>query len=130
MIKLLHTSDWHLGKIIYGRSLLDDQRRFIFDFFLPLVAEEKPDAVIIAGDIYDKKIAPPDAIRLFDDALTALCLDCKTRVFIISGNHDSGDRMAIGGALLSKIGLHISLRLQPPEPVTVEKDGKNVDNLE
>ena len=64
MIKLLHTSDWHLGKIIYGRSLLDDQRRFIFDFFLPLVAEEKPDAVIIAGDIYDKKIAPPDAIRL------------------------------------------------------------------
>ena len=65
-MKFIHTSDWHLGKMIYGRSLLEDQEYFIKQVFLPAVDREQPDFVILAGDIYDRQIAPVEAIRLFD----------------------------------------------------------------
>ena len=63
-MKILHTSDWHLGKMIYGRSLLQDQAHFIKEIFLPTVQKEQPDCVILAGDIFDRQIAPVEAIRM------------------------------------------------------------------
>ena len=67
-MKLLHTADWHLGRMLYGKSLLEDQEYFIRESFLPAVREHRPDLVILAGDIYDRPIAPAAAIRLFDEA--------------------------------------------------------------
>ena len=74
-MKLLHTADWHLGRILYGRSLIEDQRHFIDHFLFPLIDAEKPDGVLLSGDIFDRQIAPVEAIRLFDDFVTRLCLD-------------------------------------------------------
>ena len=71
-MKFLHTSDWHLGRMLYGRSLLPDQQHFIREQFLPLAEREKPDAVLLAGDVYDRSVAPAGAIALFDEALTRL----------------------------------------------------------
>lgn len=71
-MKILHTSDWHLGKMIYGRSLLQDQAHFIKEIFLPTVQKEQPDCVILAGDIFDRQIAPVEAIRMFDEVLTEM----------------------------------------------------------
>ena len=65
-MRLIHTSDWHLGRILYKKSLLEDQRFFIYDFFLPALDELSPDAVMISGDIFDRQIAPTEAIALFD----------------------------------------------------------------
>ena len=72
MMKILHTSDWHLGKMIYGRSLLQDQAHFLKEIFLPTVQKEQPDCVILAGDIFDRQIAPVEAIRMFDKVLTEM----------------------------------------------------------
>ena len=65
-MKILHTSDWHLGKMLYGRSLLEDQSYFINRVFLPLMEQEHPDLILLAGDVFDRQIAPVEAIRLFD----------------------------------------------------------------
>ena len=71
-MKLFHTSDWHLGRMLYGRSLLQDQQWFLEQVFLPAVERERPACVLIAGDIYDRQIAPTEAIRLFDATLSRL----------------------------------------------------------
>ena len=70
-MKFIHTSDWHLGRMLYGRSLLPDQEHFIENTLLPLVDREQPDGVILAGDIYDRSVAPAAAIRLFDRTVGA-----------------------------------------------------------
>lgn len=128
MIKLIHTSDWHLGKIIYGRSLLEDQKAFLYNFFIPLIRREKPDAVIISGDIYDRKIAPSSAIRLFDDILTYISLELKTKIILISGNHDGSDRLSVGNQLLSRLGVHIINRLDNDiAPVVIANDSDTAD---
>lgn len=71
-MKLFHTSDWHLGRMLYGRSLLEDQRWFLQQVFLPAVERERPACVLIAGDVYDRQIAPVEAIQL----LTKPCWGC------------------------------------------------------
>src|SRR5699024_10281013 len=88
-MKLIHLSDLHLGKRLCGFSLLDDQA-YILDELLDLVREEAPDAVLIAGDIYDKPVPPAEAVALFDDFLVRLAA-CGAQVLLISGNHDSAE---------------------------------------
>ncbi len=128
MIKRLHTSDWHLGRIIYGRSLLNDQEYFINNFFLPYIKDYKPDAIIIAGDIYDRKIAPSQAIRLFDNTITEICLECNTQLIIISGNHDGADRLTLGSKLLSNMGVHFISRIpETPEPIVINNQNECVN---
>ena len=81
-MKLVHTADWHLGKYLYGRSLLPDQEYFVREQFLPFLREERPDLVILAGDVFDRAIAPSGALRLFDSFLSGEIgrASCRERV--------------------------------------------------
>ena len=98
-MQLLHIADLHFGRLLYGRSLMDDQRHFVRQSLLPALDEYKPDALLIAGDLYDRQIASVDAIHLFDELIDALC-ERSIPAVIISGNHDSPDRIAVGKACL------------------------------
>ena len=102
-MKLIHLSDLHLGKRIYGYSMIEDQK-YILEQILDIVEKEKPDGIILAGDLYDKSIPPAEAVRLFDWFLNCLA-DRKVSVFAISGNHDSAERVAFGAGLMS--GRHV-----------------------
>ena len=105
-MKLLHTSDLHLGKRVYEYSMLEDQE-YILKRIINIVDEEKPDGVIIAGDVYDKSVPSAEAVQLFDDFLVQLAKR-GTEVFVISGNHDSPERIAFGGRLMNGSGIHMS----------------------
>lgn len=121
---IYHTSDWHLGRMLYGRSLLEDQTYFLEQIFLPHVEREKPAAVILAGDIYDRQVASVEAIRLFDRTLDRLVkLGCK--VLAVSGNHDGAGRIAIMKSALRQSGIYLATELEDAfEPVLLEEDGQ------
>jgi len=105
-MKLMHLSDLHLGKRVNEFSMLEDQK-YILDKIADIVSAEKPEAVLIAGDIYDKTIPPAEAVELFDDFLVRLS-KLGTQIFIISGNHDSAERIAFGARLMEGSGVHLS----------------------
>ena len=123
-MKLLHLADLHLGKILHGYSLLDDQS-YILSQITEIAETEKPDVVLIAGDVYDKSIAPAEAVRLFDTFLQGLH-DRHIPVCIISGNHDSADRLAFGAGLMAQSGVYFSpVYNGTTEPIVFEdKHGK------
>ncbi|WP_338747642.1 exonuclease SbcCD subunit D [Janibacter alittae] len=104
-MKLLHTSDWHLGRSFHGVGLLDAQAEFV-DHLVTTVRDESVDAVLVAGDVYDRALPPPDAVRLLSEAVTRL-IDAGSQVIISSGNHDSAIRLGFASDLLSRAGLHI-----------------------
>ena len=105
-MKLIHLSDLHLGKRVNGFSMLEDQA-FILRRILQVIDDEQPRAVLIAGDIYDKSVPPAEAVSLFDDFLVQLSRR-SVQVFVISGNHDSAERIAFGGRLMDASGIHMS----------------------
>ena len=105
-MKFIHLSDLHLGKRVNGFSMLEDQRD-ILKKLLELAAAEQPDGVLIAGDVYDRPAPPADAVELFDAFLVRLAGLCG-RVFVISGNHDSPERLAFGGRLMAPAGVHMA----------------------
>ena len=105
-MKFIHISDLHLGKRIYEYSLLEEQAQ-ILNQIIEITDSEKPDGVLIAGDVYDKPIPPAEAVKLFDDFLVRLS-QRKTEVFVISGNHDSPERIAFGARIMSAGGIHLS----------------------
>ncbi len=105
-MKILHTSDWHIGKVVNDFSLIEDQK-FFLDSLCALISEEKPDVLLISGDLYDRSIPPTDAVKLLDETLTKIIFDLKTPVFAISGNHDSSARLSFGTSLFEKQGLVI-----------------------
>ena len=105
-MKLMHLSDLHLGKRVNGFSQIPDQK-YILTEILDLAGIQQPDAVLIAGDVYDKSVPSAEAVELFDWFLTELSrLD--TDIFIISGNHDSAERIAFGAGLLSSARVYVS----------------------
>ena len=104
-MKLLHLSDLHLGKRLNEYPLIEDQK-YILEQILQLVAKEQPDAVLLAGDIYDKSIPTTEAVQLCDDFLTKLA-SAKVPVCMISGNHDSAERLDFGARLLQHSGVHV-----------------------
>ncbi|GFN30831.1 exonuclease SbcCD subunit D [Paenibacillus xylaniclasticus] len=110
-MKLFHTADWHLGKLVQGVYMTDDQR-YVLEQFVQAVAEEKPDAVIIAGDLYDRAIPPTEAVELLDELLRKLVIELETPVLAIAGNHDSPDRLDFGTRLMESRGLHLAGRLR------------------
>lgn len=97
-MKFIHLSDLHIGKRVNGFSMLEDQK-YILDQILMIAEDEMPDGVLIAGDIYDKPVPPAEAVQVFDAFLTGLA-DRNLPVFVISGNHDSPERLAFGGQLM------------------------------
>lgn len=105
-MKLIHLSDLHLGKRVNGFSMIEDQR-YILNEILDIVDKEAPDAVLIAGDVYDRSIPTEEAVDLFDDFLVKLS-QRSLDVCIISGNHDSEERVAFGGRLMEASGVHFA----------------------
>ena len=105
-MKLIHLSDLHLGKRLNDFSLIDDQA-YILQRIMEVIDSESPDGVLIAGDVYDKTVPSSEAIRLFDSFLTKLS-EKGIPTFIISGNHDSAERMSFGARLMGVSGVHIS----------------------
>lgn len=105
-MKFIHLSDLHLGKSVNGFSLIEDQR-YILIKILNVIDEEEPDGVLIAGDVYDKSIPSVEAVKLFDDFLGRLAKR-GLQVFIISGNHDSPERLSFAAGLIGQSGIHIS----------------------
>lgn len=104
-MKFLHLSDLHIGKRINGISLYADQK-YILEQIIEIIKQYQPDAVVIAGDIYDKSMPSADAVTLLDDFLTALS-EQNLPVMIISGNHDSPERLAFGGRIMADKNIHI-----------------------
>lgn len=105
-MKFFHTADWHLGKLVQGVYMTEEQR-FVLNQFLEAIDKEKPDAVIIAGDLYDRAVPPTEAVNLLDDLLAEIVLKRETPVLSIAGNHDSPGRLNFGSKLMKETGLHI-----------------------
>lgn len=114
----LHTSDWHLGATGGERDLLDDQKYFI-DAICGIVREKRVDAVLLAGDVYDRSVPAASAIGLYDYAMNRLCGELGVKVLTIAGNHDSAERLASCAGLLDKAGLYLQGAAQR-EPRVVE----------
>lgn len=105
-MKILHTSDLHIGKRINGFSMLEDQKD-ILEKIVSIVAQEQPDAIILAGDLYDKSVPAAEAVTLLDNFLVALARQ-KKPIFLISGNHDSAERIAFASRLMSACDVYVS----------------------
>ena len=125
-MKLIHLSDLHLGKRLNEFSLGEDQE-YILNQILQIVEAEQPDAVVIAGDVYDKAIPSVEAVSLFDEFLVRLA-GLHIHIFVISGNHDSPERIAFGSRLLEETGIHLSpVYGGSVESVTLEDEFGPVD---
>lgn len=106
-MKIIHTSDWHIGKIVNEYSMIDDQK-YILNKLIELIDEENADVLMIAGDVYDRSIPPVEAVELLNETLSKLVIDRNVSVLVISGNHDSGERLSFGSKILEKQGLYIA----------------------
>jgi DNA repair protein SbcD/Mre11 len=122
-MRLLHTSDWHLGRSLHRADLRAAQEKFL-DHLVEMATSEKVDAVLVAGDVYDRAIPPVDAVQMCEDALHRLH-SAGTKVVMISGNHDSARRLGFGSKLLALAGVHVRTRVaELADPVLLEdKDG-------
>ncbi|MGE7912087.1 exonuclease SbcCD subunit D [Lysinibacillus xylanilyticus] len=105
-MKIFHTADWHLGKLVQGVYMTEDQQ-FILQQFMLAIDEEKPDVIVIAGDLYDRSMPPIEAVNLLNDIFAEIVLDKKIPVLAVAGNHDSAGRLNFGSSLMSDSGLHI-----------------------
>ena len=105
-MKFLHTSDWHIGRQLHNHSLLDDQAH-VLDQIVALAIDQKVDAVVIAGDVYDRSIPPVAAVALLNSVLDRLVNQANIPVLMIAGNHDSRERLGFGATQMASSGLHI-----------------------
>ena len=121
-MKIIHTADWHLGKTLKNFSLIDDQNYILTGEFLKVVDDFKPDAVIIAGDVYDRGIPPVDAVNLFDE-ITSKLNERKIPVLCIAGNHDSAARLNFAAKILAQSKFFITAKLQE-NPTTIALQDK------
>lgn len=116
-MKIFHTADWHLGKLVQGVSMTVDQQH-ILQQFIEEIQKEKPDVIIIAGDLYDRSVPPTEAIHLLNTTLKRILIDEKTPIVAIAGNHDSATRLNFGSDLMKASGLHMVGHLEKTiEPV-------------
>lgn len=109
-MKFIHTADWHLGKLVHGVYMTENQREAL-NQFIEIVAEEKPDAVVIAGDLYDRSVPPTDAVDLLDEILFKINVELKTPVVAIAGNHDSAERLSFGSSWYKHSQFYLSGKL-------------------
>jgi DNA repair protein SbcD/Mre11 len=109
-MRLIHTSDWHLGRTLHGESLLEHQEVFL-DWLLAQAVDRRAGAVVVAGDIYDRAVPPTDAVRLLDRALVAFAR-ARIPVVLTSGNHDSAVRLGFASGLSEAAGIHLRTRVE------------------
>jgi exonuclease SbcD len=107
-MRLLHTADWHLGRTLCGQPFQQEQEWLLGGSFLEIVKDTRPEAVIIAGDVYDRAVPPADAVELLDDVLARIVRGFHIPVVMIPGNHDDPRRLAFGATLLSGAGLFVA----------------------
>ncbi|MBK3495193.1 exonuclease SbcCD subunit D [Viridibacillus sp. YIM B01967] len=105
-MKIFHTADWHLGKLVQGVYMTEDQA-YILQQFLAEIDQEQPDVIIVAGDLYDRAVPPTEAVRLLDDIFEEIVLKRHIPLISIAGNHDSPGRLHFGSHLMKESGLHI-----------------------
>src|SRR5579859_4858265 len=115
-MRFLHTSDWHLGRSLHRENLLPAQRAFL-RHLVQTAKDERVDAVLVAGDVYDRAVPSLGAVELFDEALHALA-ELAVPVVLISGNHDSAQRLGVGAGLVARAGVH--LRTAPDAAAVAE----------
>ncbi len=121
-MRFLHTADWHLGRLFHGASLLADQVPLL-DQVVRVAREGAVDALILAGDIFDRAVPAADAVALFDDFLCRMALDLRVPVIAIAGNHDSAERLSYGARLMKSGGIHMRGRLDVgDEPVLLQDE--------
>lgn len=116
-MRFLHTSDWHLGKTLCNASLLDDQAH-VLDQVTAMLKETRAEALVIAGDLYDRAVPPKEAVALLDETLDRIIRGLGVPVLIIAGNHDSPERLGFASRFLGTQGLHVAGPVDPePDPV-------------
>ncbi|MBP3039836.1 exonuclease SbcCD subunit D [Bacillaceae bacterium Marseille-Q3522] len=119
-MKFIHTADWHLGKLVHGVYMTEEQR-YLLKQFVQLVEKEQPDAVIIAGDLYDRSVPPTDAVELLDETLFKINVELKIPVIAIGGNHDSAERLSFGSSWYRHSKFFLAGKLTNNfEPITIK----------
>src|SRR5690625_4926181 len=119
-MRIFHTADWHLGKLVQGVYMTEDQR-YVLEQFLQAIEQERPDVVVIAGDLYDRAVPPTEAVQLLDEVIGKIVLDFETKVIAISGNHDSPGRIQFGSKVMEKRGLYLIGNLESAfDPIILE----------
>ena len=125
-MKFAHIGDLHIGKRVHDFSMLEDQR-YILDQMIKIFEEQKVDGVLIAGDVYDKTVPSAEAVQLFDEFITGLA-KAEIPVYMISGNHDSSERLSFGRNLFKRSNLYIASQFnQEIEKITIKEDGYNIN---
>ena len=119
-MRLVHTSDWHLGRSFHRVGLLDAQARYL-DHLVEVVSSEGVDVVLVSGDVYDRALPSPDTVELLSDTVTRL-IDAGAAVVLSSGNHDSAIRLGFASDLLARAGLHIRTSLDSVGTPVMIKD--------
>lgn len=127
-MKIMHTGDWHIGKIVNQRHMTVDQE-YILSEVVKLVEAERPDVLVIAGDIYDRAVPPVEGVELLDKVLNKILLELNTPVIMIAGNHDSPDRLGFGSQVLRDKGLYIAGRFSKDTPKVVLHDEEGPVNF-
>jgi len=105
-MRFIHTADWHIGRLFHNLSLLDDQAHVLEQLF-EILSDTRADALVVAGDVYDRAVPPADAVRLLDEVIARITRDCGVPVIMIAGNHDSPERLGFGSGLLAEQGFHV-----------------------
>lgn len=116
-MKFIHTSDWHLGKLFYGEYLTEEQDWILKHEFLPLIDREKPDVILLAGDVYDRSIPPEEAVALFNDMIDEIIGKRHIPFIVISGNHDSAERISFASTVMEQAGLYMCGDLERLAPI-------------
>ncbi|HGF4912609.1 TPA: exonuclease SbcCD subunit D [Vibrio parahaemolyticus] len=119
-MKFIHTSDWHLGRQFHNVSLLEDQQA-VLEQLIQYIENNQVDAVIVAGDVYDRSVPPTIAIELLNRVVKRICGELNTPMILISGNHDGAERLGFGSEQMKRSGLHIISNFEDMlTPVVIE----------
>jgi exonuclease SbcD len=126
-MKIIHTADWHIGKLVHQLHMTEDQK-YLLEQFIEVIKAEKPDVIIIAGDIYDRPIPPVDAVKLLDEVFYKILVELEVPILAIAGNHDSADRLNFGNRIFRDKGFYIEGKLKKViEPVVIKDENGPVN---